>query len=34
MSYAYDNDEFSRYYDAFVAEHIPHDIYWTNTVQQ
>ncbi|CAF3663468.1 unnamed protein product [Rotaria sp. Silwood1] len=34
MSYAYDNDEFSRYYDTFVAEHVPHDIYWTNTVKQ
>jgi len=33
MSYAYDNDEFSRYYDSFVAEHIPVDIYWINTVK-
>jgi SAM-dependent methyltransferase len=33
MSYAYDNDEFSRYYDAFVAEHLPADVYWLNTVK-
>jgi SAM-dependent methyltransferase len=34
MSYAYDNDEFSRYYDAFVAEHVSADVYWTGTVNQ
>ncbi|CAF1343717.1 unnamed protein product [Rotaria sordida] len=34
MSYAYDNDEFSRYYDTFVAEHVSQDIYWTDTVKQ
>jgi len=32
MSYAYDNDEFSRYYDTFV-EQLPSDIYWVETIQ-
>jgi len=32
MSYAYDNDEFSHYYDTFVAKHIPQDVFWINTV--
>ena len=34
MSYAYDNEEFSRYYDAFVAEHVSPDVYWTDTLKQ
>jgi SAM-dependent methyltransferase len=34
MSYAYDNDEFSRYYDTFVAEHVSPDVYWTDTLNQ
>lgn len=33
MAYAYDNEEFSRYYDNFVAEHVPADIFWTDTVK-
>jgi SAM-dependent methyltransferase len=33
MSYAYDNDEFSRYYDTFVAEHIPSDVFFLKTVK-
>jgi len=33
MSYAYDNEDFSRYYDEFVAKHIPTDVYWTSTVK-
>jgi SAM-dependent methyltransferase len=32
MSYAYDNDEFSRYYDTLV-EQLPSDVYWVETVQ-
>ena len=34
MAYAYDNEEFSRYYDTFVAEHVSNDEYFTDTVQQ
>ncbi|CAF1999150.1 unnamed protein product [Rotaria magnacalcarata] len=33
MSYAFDNDEFSHYYDRFVVEHVPRDIFWTDTVK-
>lgn len=33
MSYAYDNDEFSHYYDTFVAEHVPADIYHLDTIK-
>jgi ubiquinone/menaquinone biosynthesis C-methylase UbiE len=33
MAYAYDNEEFSRYYDTFVAEHVSNDTYYTDTVQ-
>ncbi|CAF0957399.1 unnamed protein product [Adineta steineri] len=32
MSYAYDVDEFSRYYDTFVANHVTQDAYWVDTV--
>ena len=33
MSYVYDNDEFSRYYDTFVANHVPDHIFWTKAVK-
>ncbi|CAF4871746.1 unnamed protein product, partial [Rotaria magnacalcarata] len=29
----FDNDEFSHYYDRFVVEHVPRDIFWTDTVK-
>ena len=31
MSYAYDNEEFSRYYDTLVTEHLPQDALWINS---
>lgn len=34
MAYAYDNEEFSRYYDTFVAEHVSNDVYYTDTVHE
>jgi ubiquinone/menaquinone biosynthesis C-methylase UbiE len=33
MSYAYDNDEFSRYYDKFVAD-LPNNVFWVDTVDK
>jgi SAM-dependent methyltransferase len=33
MSYAYDNDEFSRYYDKFV-DNLPRDVFWIDTVDK
>jgi SAM-dependent methyltransferase len=34
MSYAYDNDEFSHYYDRLVDEHLPRAELWIDTVNQ
>ena len=32
MAYAYDNDDFSRYYDTLVSEHLPQADLWIDTV--
>lgn len=33
MAYAYDNEEFSHYYDTFVAEHVSNNAHYLDTVQ-
>ena len=32
MAYAYDDDDFSRYYDTLVHEHLPQENLWIDTV--
>ena len=34
MSSVYDNEAFSHYYDRLVAEHLPHDELWIDTVNK